>query len=254
MATEETTYTIGGAPFQLPEKPNVTGLAEESLWYFEGSLREGNEFLEQRAAILMNNRLSGIGHREEIAPLVSKMIDRLGERATSLAGAAAHLEAKEAELMAVATPSTLYEISCEREIRDWWRDLDGQAKSEAWAAIQADPTKYKHLTAAVLNSPIPAKVNSLEAQFVAENHRAARVKDRPDIVAFLEDGGAAHAWADRGFQFVKSFVMRFAEITNDQILEHFAKKDDKASLLALGFAPGAVVRSLQKFGTKKMTW
>ena len=237
-------FKLGTARFEMPPAPFDMASPPEPALFFTAALESANDHLSSRAAVLADRRLSEIGQAEKLEPITASFADLVGRTAVGLENFETHLVAVDSEMMAVASPVTPFEISRQKETREWWRSLPNKGRLEVLDKMKADPVAYRGVIHSLLNSPIPGDLHGHESAFIVALHRTAREHERPDLAVKLRDGRAAQEWARRGFGHLRGLLKITAGIDDAQLLRHFAWRDGgRQALRALGFTPSDIERA-----------
>ncbi|MBD5801050.1 hypothetical protein AZOA_04520 [Azoarcus sp. Aa7] len=237
-------FKLGPARFEMPPAPFDMASPPEPALFFTVALESAKDYIGSRAAVLADKRLSDVGKDEKMEPLTAAMADRLGHALSGLENFEDHLAAVDAELMAVAAPVTPFEISQQKETREWWRSLPNKGRLDALDKMKSDPVAYRGVIHSLLNSPIPGDLHGHELAFIEELHRTAREHERPDLAVKLRDGRAAQEWARRGFGHLRGLLKMTTGIDDAQLLRHFAwREGGRQALRALGFTPSDIERA-----------
>lgn len=237
-------YTLGTGRFEMPPAPFDMESPPEPALFFMATLESAKDYIGSRAAILADKRLSDVGKEEKVEPLTAALADRLGHAVTGLENFEEHLAAVDSELMAVALPVTPFEISQQKEVREWWRSLPNKGRLEVLDKMKADPVAYRGVIHSLLNSPIPGDLYEHEFAFIKELHRTAREHERPDLAVKLRDGRAAQEWSRRGFAHLRGLLKTLTSLDDARLLQYFTSRDGgRHALRALGFTPSDIERA-----------
>lgn len=253
MNTDTLEYKLGhNGRFEMPAAPFDTTNPPEPALYFKTLLAHAEDHLLAQQAIASDRVLSDYGREQKLLPLLGALADKMAHAFEGMDSFGHHLAKTEAELMAVATPVTPFEIAQQAEVRGWWRSMSNAERLSCLERMQADPAGYAPVIAALLNSPIPSDLHGHEQTFVRDLHRKTREAERPDLAIKLEDGRAAKAWAERGLNHLRGIIGKLTPLNDRALLERFASRENGAAKLkALGFDAKAIERAVQAATRKK---
>lgn len=227
-------YTLNGQSFDLPEL-NRTGGPSDAVASFHKALDASNSYATAKHQINGDLALSSIGKLAKLIPLKKALWQQLASSAKAVYAARRDVETRTAALYETGAPMTPYEIAVDREIRDWWRQADTEAKN-AFRHSLADGMADKKMILALLRSPVPA-VLDLEMRLLREKFEELQREAAPDIWAAIEDDAAATNWAERGLAHVIAISHALTETTAGELLKMLVAADDFAAAVAFGFAP-----------------
>lgn len=236
--------------FMLPEKPEIL-TSTVAMTAFEDAKKQCQDFMAVRAEIMNDQLLSERGKAEKLQPHIDGLQNLLGFHSETLAAFKDHLERLDAELLAVAKPVTPFEISQEKEIREWWHTLDNHARLAVLSDFRDHPEKFTAVMNALQNSPLPVELKAHEAELVRKTHREVRRLERPDLAIRQDEGKVSLAWAERGFAHLKGIMSRQPGFSRDETLRFHAEKGNKERLVALGFGSIEIEQAMRQAAAKR---
>lgn len=225
-------FTLNGQAFELPEL-NRTGGPSPAVATFHKALDAANSFAAAKHQVNDDPALSSVGKMAKLIPLAKALWRQHAASAKEIAAARREVEAKTAILYEVGTPTTPYQISIDKEIRDWWQGANAEKRTAFLHAV-SNGTADLAMVVALLRSPVPALFD-LEMRGLKEAFEKQMRDADPDLWAAIEDDGRAIDWTERGMNFVLALTYALTETNRGEVLKELVRDGDYAGAIALGF-------------------
>ncbi len=243
-------YNVGSSLFEIPA---TDGFSEsEPGLLFLAALNRANEFAEARAKINADPNLSFVGKGAKLKPLEDALWQQIARSVLGLESYSRHLDKLKAEMLDIGSPVSPYDISNDREIREWWRSLPLEGRNQLLGNIQADPERFDGVIKAVLRSPVPLDLGDGEARLLAELNEHARRAERPGLAVKLDDGLTHLGAAQRGMGHVRGLSQVATEWDGAKQLAFVLEAMGEEAAGALGFSGEQIIRAKQAAQAKRL--
>lgn len=225
-------FTIGSTSFELPARQLATQSAA-GLSYLT-AVDAANLYARAKQSIENDGHLSGAGKLAKLKPLADGLWKQIFVSMENIANEGKHFDAREKRLFAVSEISTPYEVSRDREIRDWFRSLGRDETPRVIEAMKAGG-EHAELVGALLRSPVPLGLDAMLTN-VREVHEENCKEAAPGEYVLIEEGRASVQWAERGMGFVIGISQGLTERTVSEVLRLALETGHDLAAMALGDA------------------
>jgi hypothetical protein len=214
------TFTIGKHVIALEGRDLKNPSPAESA--FLKSLNGLDDFIKLRTSIDTDPQLTALGRDVKILPLINNAWRIILRSSESVENERLALVQKEKDLFSVPKISTPYEVSMDRERRDWFRALSAPDLHKFLGGLKAgeDQTEMVH---SLMRSPVPTLADR-NLQIIEEVHRENRKAQFPDEWVAIEEGHAAISWAQRGMGHLIGFAYTSTRESSNAVCQ-FALKE-----------------------------
>jgi hypothetical protein len=178
---------IGGYRFELPVITDGD-LTSYPIQIFNNSLPIVGEAFTKLKSISDDRTLSTLGIEQQSEPVKAELVGRIASGAGLVRQFEHTITNAENQLYALPSIEQSHTVAAieDREIRDWWRSMEGKKRSQLLDEVQADTTKHERLMIALLRAPAPLAILDHESKFVHEMWKEAKRAADPDTAARIE--------------------------------------------------------------------
>ncbi|WP_433769345.1 hypothetical protein [Pseudomonas putida] len=178
---------LGGYRFELPVITDGD-LTSYPLQIFQNSLPIVGEALTKLKSISDDRTLSTLGIEQKSDPVKADLVGRIASGAGQVRLFENTTNNMENQLYALPSIEQGHTVAAieDREIRDWWRSLEGKKRSQLLDEVQADTSKHERLMVALLRAPAPLAILDHESKFVREMWKEAKRTADPDTAARID--------------------------------------------------------------------
>lgn len=215
---------MGGHRFELPpiSDGDLTGYP---LQIFHNTLPIFGEALAKLKAISGDNTLSTLGVEQKSDPVKAELLGRVASGAGQIRLFENTITNMENELYALPSIEQGHAVAAieDREIRDWWRSLEGQKRMQMLDQIQSDAGQHERLMIALLRAPTPLAMLDHETKLVREVWKEAKRAADPDTAARIELDRQQVETSRRGLGHLAGIARRVAGWDGDGTLRALIK-------------------------------
>lgn len=234
----------GGYRFEMPVITDGD-LSAYPIAIFHNSLPLLGEAIAQLKAIGDDRTLSSLGIEQKSDPVKAEMVSRVAAAAGQVRLFENTITNMENHLYALPSIEQGHTVAAieDREIRDWWRSLEGQQRLQMLEQVQGDAAKHERLMIALLRAPAPLALLDHETKFMREVWNEAKRAADPDTAACIQLDRQHVETARRGLAHVAGIAGRVAGWKAENTLRALIKspfEPVKEGFDIFGFTPAQV--------------
>lgn len=217
--TETTVTLVGGHRFEMPAISDVEDKAVPVILFKSVADAVGAAFTTLNS-ISADRTLSELGIQQKVEPVKAEILGRIAAVATEIDKYGRETAAKEAQMFALPEldPAAAAVAIEDREIRDWWRSLEGSKRTAMLDSIHVDPGQHERLMIALLRAPAPLSLLDHETKYVRESWQGAKRAANPDIAAQIDLERQVVATTVRGLTHLASITQRVVKWDANKVL------------------------------------
>lgn len=205
-------FTVGKQTFDL----DYMEADSQPRRSFIAALDAANSFAEAKNRIMNDGYLSSTGKAAKLAPLADALWQRIFVSLEAINNERLHLGGREAKLYEIPKISTPYEISMDRERRDFFRTLSSRDKSQVIGQMKSGGD-HAEMICSLLRSPVPIGLD-MYGRLVEEIHHQNCQSANPDEWESIKSGRQQVESAWRGLMFVVGATNILTEMQSSAVL------------------------------------
>lgn len=209
----------GGAHFDLPVISD-DDLNTYPIQIFSNSLPLLVDAMSDLKNIADDRTLSPLGIEQKSEPVKAEMVSRAAAAAGQVKMFEGTIANMEAALYAFPTidPGNAVAAIEDREIRDWWRSMEGVEQRKMLDEVKADPVKHERLMIALMRVPAPLALLDWQTKFVADTWKEAKRAADPVKAFTIDNDRRLVEIARRGLSHIGSIAARVAGFNGERLL------------------------------------